>query len=117
VRHDDDIRRTRLFDLAEDERVHVRCLYGASAVFHPRSFPKKYRTPSDTLPYDLQFKLRCRHCNRSHSFEIAIGSTRMIGSTSHSRPERIVVSLGRNPEAKPPAPHLKIVPQDPEKDV
>ena len=43
-------------------------------------------------------------------------STGMTGSTSHSPPERIVVPLGPNPETKPPAPHLKLVPQDPEKD-
>jgi hypothetical protein len=116
VRYEDDIRRTRLFDLAEHERVHVRCRCGASVVFHPAAFPKKHRTPSDTLLYDLQFRLRCKHYNRNHGFEIAIGSTGMTGSTSHSPPERIVVPLGPNPETKPPAPHLKIVPQDPEKD-
>ena len=55
MQRDDDIRRTCLFDLAEHERVHVRCLCGASVVFHPGAFPKKYRTPSDTLLYDLQF--------------------------------------------------------------
>ena len=88
-----DIRLTRLFDLAEDERVHVRCVCGASVIFHPAAFPKKYRVPSDTLLYDLQYRLRCRHCNRNHSFEIAIGSTRMIGSSSQAPPVRVVVPM------------------------
>jgi hypothetical protein len=75
---------------------------GASVVFHPGAFPKTYRTPSDTLLYDLQFRLRCKHCNRNHGFEIAIGSTRTVGSSSHLQPERIVVPLGRILKRSPP---------------
>jgi hypothetical protein len=56
-------------------------------------FPKKYRVPSDTLLYDLQYRLRCRHCNRNHSFEIAIGSARMIGSSARAAPVGIVVPM------------------------
>src|SRR5271163_2094551 len=94
MQQNDDMRRTRLYDLAEDERVHVRCVCGASVIYHPGAFPKKYRTPSDTLLYDLQFRLRCGHCNRNHSFEISIATTRMIGSSSNPQPDKIVVPMG-----------------------
>ncbi len=91
MERDDDIRRTRLYDLADHERIHVQCQCGFIAEFHPTLFPKRYRTPSDTLVYDLQFKLKCSHCGRKAGFEIAIMSRRMVGSSSNQAPYRTVV--------------------------
>jgi hypothetical protein len=46
---------------------------------------------SDTLIYDLQYRLRCRHCNRRSGFRIAIVDGRARGDRRADRRERIVV--------------------------
>ena len=35
-----------------------------------------HRVPSDTLIYDLQFRLRYKHCNARRGFKITIRDTR-----------------------------------------
>ncbi len=110
----DDIRFTRLFHLADHERVVVRCPCGANIEFHPGAFPKRYRTPSDTLIYDLQFRLRCQHCKRRRGFEIAIGSIRRMGTSSAPIPARIVVPMEPGFEVKPTQPKLMIVRPEPD---
>jgi hypothetical protein len=92
----EDIRRTRLFDLADDERVHVRCQCGMSVEFHPGVFPKRYHTPSDTLIYDLRYRLKCSHCARKTGHEISIMARRFVGNSSALPPLRVVVPF---PEA------------------
>lgn len=43
-----------------------------------------HRVPTDTLIYDLQYRLRCRHCNRRDGFGIGILDTRR-GATAAGR--------------------------------
>ncbi len=93
MERDDDIGRTRLYDLADHERIHVQCQCGFIVEFHPAMFPKQYRTPSDTLVYNLQFKLKCSHCGRKAGFEIAIMSRRMVDSSSNFVPSRTMVPV------------------------
>jgi hypothetical protein len=47
---------------------------------------------SDTLVFDLQFHLRCSHCNRRDGFRITIFDNRTRGDNSKPRLERMVVA-------------------------
>jgi hypothetical protein len=86
-----DPRSLRLLDLAPHEGVIVRCRCGRITEYLAGVLQRRHRLPSDTLIYDLQFKLRCTHCNRRSGFAIAILDLRMQGTSSHRLPERVVV--------------------------
>ena len=51
-----------------------------------------HRIRSDLLIYDLQYRLRCRHCNRRSGFRIAIVDGRSRGDRRVEPLERIVVA-------------------------
>jgi hypothetical protein len=68
----DDPQLIRLFDLNEHEAIEVRCLCGRITVFAPGNLQKRHRMRSDTLIYDVQYRLRCSHCARTGGFAIAI---------------------------------------------
>ena len=53
--------------------------------------PQDTKVASDTLVFDLQFRLRCRQCNRPGGFRIAIFHERTRGDNLKPRLERIVV--------------------------
>jgi hypothetical protein len=107
----EDIRRTRIFDLAETEVVSIRCQCGRVTEIPPRLWVLNHRVPSDTLIYDLQYRLKCDRCSRKTGFQIAIASRGRIGVSSHSPPERVIV-----PFPEPPGrPRLSVVPPEPEK--
>ena len=72
----DDPRLLRIFDVAPDEAVVVRCKCGRISVYGDGVLQRTLRLPSDTLIYDLQFRLRCGHCNARRGFRIAIEDTR-----------------------------------------
>ena len=68
-----DPRLWRLFDLAGDETIAVRCVCQHGNVsYGPGALQKQRRLPSDTLIYDLQYRLRCRSCGRTSGFEISV---------------------------------------------
>ena len=72
-----DPRLWRLFDLAEHEEVEVVCMCGYRRMCFGRGLMQRlYRVPSDTLLYDLQYRLRCRHCNARRDFRITVRDTR-----------------------------------------
>jgi hypothetical protein len=48
--------------------------------------------PSDLLVYDLQFRLRCSHCNARLGFRITVFDTRTRGDNWKPRLERVVVA-------------------------
>src|ERR1700693_2625100 len=58
--HAGDPRAMRLYDLADDEVIEVRCPCGRIAEYMPGLLQRLYRVPSDVLVYDLQFRLRCQ---------------------------------------------------------
>jgi hypothetical protein len=93
--HKPDERTIRLFDLAAHEIIVIRCECGRITEYRRGFLQRHYRIPSDTLVYDLQFRLRCGHCNRIDGFAIGIVDTRNRGDNSAPRTERIVVSSGR----------------------
>ena len=75
-------------------RVHevivVCCPCERSVEFPPGFLQRRYRVPSDTLVFDLQFRLRCKGCNRGSGFRITIFDNRMRGDNSKPRLERVV---------------------------
>lgn len=71
-----DPRLLRLLDLAPHEAIVVRCRCGRISVYHDGALQRTRRLPSDTLIFDLQFRLRCAHCNARRGFRIAIEDTR-----------------------------------------
>jgi hypothetical protein len=81
----------RLGDLAPHEVLVVRCPCGRSVEYHKGFLQRRHRVPSDTLVFDLQFRLRCTHCNRRSGFRIAIFDERTRGDNSKLRLERIGV--------------------------
>jgi hypothetical protein len=89
-----DRRTLRLFDLSPTEVVVTRCLCGQIVEFGNGILQRRHRIPSDTLIYDLQFKLRCSHCNRTSGFTISVLDRNFIGASSRLPPERVIVEGG-----------------------
>jgi hypothetical protein len=81
----------RLGDVAGHEVIVVRCSCGSSVEFPSGYLQRKQRLPSDMLVRDLQFRLRCSHCNQRSGFRISILDQRGVGNSSRPRLERIVV--------------------------
>jgi hypothetical protein len=62
----------RLGDLAPHEVIVVQCSCGRSVEYRKGFLQRRQRVPSDTLVFDLQFRLRCSHCNARAGFRITI---------------------------------------------
>jgi hypothetical protein len=82
----------RLGDLAPHEVIVVRCPCGRSVEYHKGFLQSRHRVPSDFLVYDLQFRLRCSHCNARAGFRITIFDTRTRGDNPKPRLERVAVA-------------------------
>jgi hypothetical protein len=67
-----DSRTIRLWDLKRDQRVTVKCVCGRSVHFLPGTLQRHHRVPSDTLIYDLRFRLKCRKCNSRQGIEVSV---------------------------------------------
>ena len=80
----------RLGDLAAHEVIVVRCPCERSVEFPPGFLQRRYHLASDMLVFDLQFRLRCSHCNRRSGFRITIFDNRTRGDNSKPRLERVV---------------------------
>ncbi len=89
--HEPDVRTLRLFDLKPYEHIIVRCQCGRSAQYMPGVLQRRHRIPSDTLIYDLQFRLRCLGCRAFTDFEISVVDMRNIGDDSKPCPRRVIV--------------------------
>jgi hypothetical protein len=77
---------------APHEVIVVRCSCGRSVEYHKGYLQRRHRVPSDTLVFDLQFRLRCSHCNHHGRFRITIFDTRTRGCNWKPRLERVVVA-------------------------
>ena len=82
----------RLGDLAPREVIVVRCSCGRSVEYHKGYLQRRHRVPSDTLVYDLQFRLHCTYRNCRRGFRITIFDNRGRGDNSKPRLERVVVA-------------------------
>jgi len=64
-------------DLKQDQQVVARCLICERTTrFLPGTLQRLYRVPSDTLVYDLQFRLRCKNCNSQSGVEVVVMNAR-----------------------------------------
>jgi hypothetical protein len=70
----------------------VSCPCGRSVEYFPGFLQRRHRVPSDTLVFDLQFRLRCSHCNCWRGFRITILDLRTQWDNSKPRLERVVVA-------------------------
>jgi len=86
-----DDRSLRLYDPAEYEVVVVSCACGRIVEYRRGVLQRLHRVASDLLVYDLQFRLRCRHCNRRAGFRIAVVDERGRGDKSIPTRERVIV--------------------------
>ena len=86
-----DVRTLRLLDLAPYEYIIVRCQCGRIVEYMPGFLQRRHRLPSTTLVYDLQFRLRCRHCRADRGFEIAVEDSRDRHDPSKPLIRRVIV--------------------------
>ena len=77
-----DPRTMRLFDPAPHEAVIVRCACGSIVECGNGFLQREHRIPSDTLVYDLQYRMRCKHCNRREGFGISVQDQQSVGRSS-----------------------------------
>jgi len=54
------------------EVIVVRCPCGRSVEYRKGFLQRRQRIPSDMLVFDLQFRLRCSHCNARAGFRITM---------------------------------------------
>ncbi|MBT3070602.1 hypothetical protein KKP04_06950 [Rhodomicrobium sp. Az07] len=87
---DKETRLLRLFDLAPREVIEVQCPCGKIVHFPNGYLQRKRGLPSDTLIFDLQFKLRCRQCGGRDGFRIAIVDLSDVGDSSKPARGRLV---------------------------
>src|SRR6185312_2560461 len=57
-----DPRTLRLYDLGPEDAIVVTCLCGWITEYGEGMLQRQHRVPSDTLLFDLQYRLRCRNC-------------------------------------------------------
>ena len=81
----------RLLDLQPHEVIVVHCQCGRSVEYGHGLLQRLHKLPSDTLVYDLQFKLHCRQCNRRSGFRIGIMDERQKGDNRKRRGVRVIV--------------------------
>jgi hypothetical protein len=91
-----DPRTWRLMDLSSEHQVDVRCQCGRTATYMRGLLQRKYRLPSDMLIYDLQYRLRCNHCNSRSGFTITIFDRTGIGMRPYEEHENITILDGKN---------------------
>jgi hypothetical protein len=89
---EDDPRLIRLLDLADHEHILITCRCGRITEYMPGFLQRSHRLPSTTLVYDLQFRLRCRHCRADRGFRIVIKDLRNAGYRTDETPERVIVA-------------------------
>lgn len=94
-----DPRTIRLFDLVPHEVVRIACECGHITEYGYGLLQRLHRFPSDTLVFDLQFRLRCAHCNRKTGFRISITDPRGVHNSFTPMPEIVVVEVERPADA------------------
>jgi hypothetical protein len=91
-----DPRTIRLYDLQPFEAIVVACSCGHITEYPEGLLQRQYRLPSDTLIYDLQFRLRCQHCNKRREFRISILDRRNIVNSFAPRIECVIIDPKAN---------------------
>ena len=88
----DEPRRLRLFDLKPYEHIRIGCACGRIVQYLHGFLQRRHKVPSDTLIYDLQYRLRpCSHCGRKTDFTITLIDSRAGEKTAGPRSETVIV--------------------------
>lgn len=90
----DEPRCLRLFDLKPYEHIRIACACGRIVQYLHGFLQRRYKVPSDTLTYDLQYRLRpCSRCGRKTHFTITVVDGRAGEKTAGPRSETVIVAL------------------------
>jgi hypothetical protein len=73
----------------------IRCPCGRNVEYPNGLQQRRFRLPSDTLLYDLQFRFRCKRCNLRSGFTIAVVDRSKSPRVGEKFPEKIVVAPER----------------------
>ena len=83
-----DYRHLRLYDVADHESISIRCKCGRSVEF----IRGRLQLPSDTLIYDLRYRLRCTKCDSTDGFRIAVIDRGAHPRVGEGFPEKVIVA-------------------------
>lgn len=86
-----DDRLLRLIDLEPHETIVISCECGRIVEYGYGFLQRRFRLASDMLVWDLQFRLRCKRCQRTQGFEIAIFDERGRGNSARLTEKRVIV--------------------------
>jgi hypothetical protein len=81
----------RLYDLASHETIDVKCICGRTVHYANGLLQRRHKLPSDTLLIDLQYRFRCKHCNRRRGFQIGIFDERLRSVPGAQNKVRVIV--------------------------
>ena len=81
----------RLFDLEPYESVEAWCPCGTMVEFPPGFLQRRHKIPSDTLVYDLQWRVKCEFCKRPDGYTIVIVDKRNLTDSAKVMPRTVVV--------------------------
>jgi hypothetical protein len=62
----------RLWDVRDGQKIVVTCTCGQIAHFLPGVLQRLHKMPSDTLVYDLRYRLRCQKCRSRDQFTVTV---------------------------------------------
>jgi hypothetical protein len=62
----------RLYDMGPRSVLTVQCSCGRVGRFASGELERRHKLPSDTLIYDLQYRLRCDFCRRKKDMRILL---------------------------------------------
>jgi len=95
-------RTLRLYDMGANDVLTVQCACGRLARFAAGELQRRHRVPSDTLIYDLQYRLRCgfSQCKRRDGVRIVLWDGEPTGPRTPPRDlgPHVVVVEGDVPE-------------------
>ena len=96
----------RLGDLEKHHTIRVRCACGRVTEFPHGFLQRKRLARSDELVVDLQFRLRCRHCQSHGPFRVSLVDERERGLPGEMR-ETVIVAVRRPKPLKPRLVHSR----------
>jgi hypothetical protein len=71
-----DSRGLQLWDVRDGQKIVVTCTCGQIAHFLPGVLRRLHKLPSDTLVYDLRYRLRCQKCRSRDHFTVTVEEDR-----------------------------------------
>jgi hypothetical protein len=85
------LRELRLMDLAPHDTIVVECGCSHIVEYMNGSLQRLHHIPSTILVFDLQYRLRCKHCRADRGFSISLRDERDRGDNSKNDIGRVIV--------------------------